>query len=139
MVTLRRKARELALQALFEVDSTGHNPELSLNRLLEEKSLPESAISFARELVEGVMGDKKRLDEVVQVYAPAYPVAQLSIIDRNILSLALFELLVQQRAPLKAVINEAVELAKTFGGENSPRFVNGVLGSVSRASPSLRV
>ena len=136
MVTARRKSRILALQTLFEVDSTAHNPELVLKRLLEEKSLPDGVVSFAREIVSGVLGSGGELDRIIQTYAPTYPVRQLAIIDRNILRIALFELSIQGKEPLKAVINEAVELAKTFGGESSSKFVNGVLGSVSRAPPS---
>ena len=136
MVTARRKSRILALQTLFEVDSTAHNPELVLKRLLEEKSLPDGVVSFAREIVSGVLGSREELDRIIQTYAPTYPVRQLATIDRNILRIALFELSIQGKEPLKAVINEAVELAKTFGGESSPKFVNGVLGSVSRAPPS---
>ncbi len=124
------------MQTLFEVDSTAHNPELVLKRLLEEKSLPDGVVSFAREIVSGVLGSGGELDRIIQTYAPTYPVRQLAIIDRNILRIALFELSIQGKEPLKAVINEAVELAKTFGGESSSKFVNGVLGSVSRAPPS---
>ena len=135
-MTARRKSRILALQTLFEVDSSSHNPELVLKRLLEEKSLPDGVVSFAREIVRGVQENRGELDRIIQTYAPAYPVRQLAIIDRTILRIALFELSIQEKEPLKAVINEAVELAKTFGGESSPKFVNGVLGSVSRAPPS---
>ena len=127
----RRKARVIALQALFEVDCTDHELEESLDRLLEEASLAEEGKLFARELAGGVLKNKGRIDSMIEIYAPAWPVAQLAAIDRNILRLAIFEILFDNKVPVGAAINEAVELAKTFGSENSPRFVNGVLGTVS--------
>lgn len=131
MVGIRRKSRIIALQALFEVDRAGHDPEETLDRLVEEASLPEEGALFARELVGGVLRNRERIDSTIQAYAPAWPVAQLAAIDRNILRLAIFEILLNNKVPVRAAINEAVELAKTFGSENSSRFVNGVLGTVS--------
>lgn len=131
MAGIRRKARTIALQALFEVDRADHDPEETLGRLLEEASLPEEGVYFARELVSGVLKSKDRIDGTIQTYAPAWPVEQLAAIDRNILRLAIFEILLNNKVPVKAAINEAVELAKTFGSENSSKFVNGVLGTVS--------
>ena len=128
---VRRRARTVALQALFEVDSVGHDAGEALERLLAEASLPEEGVNFARELVSGVLTNKERIDNMIQTHAPAWPVWQLSAIDRNILRLAIFEILLNNKVPVKAAINEAVELAKTFGSENSPRFINGVLGTVS--------
>jgi N utilization substance protein B len=133
MPGMRHKARILALQALFESDCTRHNAETSLNRLAEEQSLPEAALSFARELVNGVLANKKRIDSLIQAHAPSWPVQQLSLVDRNILRLAIFEISIDNRVPLKAAINEAVELAKTFGSDSSPKFINGVLGAISQA------
>jgi len=128
---MRRKARTVALQALFEIDRAGHDAEETLNRLVEEVSLPEEGAVFARELVGGVLKNRERIDSTIQTYAPAWPVVQLAAIDRNVLRLAIFEILLNDKVPVRAAINEAVELAKTFGGENSSRFVNGVLGTVS--------
>jgi transcription antitermination protein NusB len=133
MPGMRHKARIVALQALFESDCTRHNAETSLNRLAEEQALPEAALSFARELVNGVLANKKRIDSLIQYHAPNWPVQQLSVVDRNILRLAIFEISIDNRVPLKAAINEAVELAKTFGSESSSKFVNGVLGAISQA------
>lgn len=128
---IRRKARVIALQALFEVDSVGHDARETVARLVAEATLPEEGAVFVRELVGGVLTNKDRIDGVIQTYAPAWPVVQLATIDRNILRLAIFEILLNNRVPVKAAINEAVELAKTFGSENSPKFINGVLGTVS--------
>ena len=128
---IRRKSRIIALQALFEVDSVAHDAEGTLDRLLSEASLSEEGIAFARELVSGVLTNREKIDNMIQAHAPAWPVAQLAIVDRNILRLAIFEILLNNKVPVRAAINEAVELAKTFGSENSSKFINGVLGAVS--------
>jgi N utilization substance protein B len=131
MVGVRRKARTLALQALYETDSVGHEAVLALNRLVASERLSEEGGVFAGELVRGVIHNKEEIDQSIRRYAPAWPVEQIPTVDRNILRLAIFEILFDKRVPVKVAINEAVELAKRFGGDNSPRFVNGVLGSVS--------
>ena len=82
-------------------------------------------------LVSGVVQHKEKIDLNIQKFAPAWPIEQISVVDRNILRLAIFEILLDNKVPVKVAINEAVELAKVFGGDNSPRFVNGVLGSIS--------
>jgi len=114
---------------LFAVDvrSTWDNP--ALEWLDEEEELSDVTIVFAQELLRGVSKMHEGLDYVITRYAPAWPVNQLSVIDRNILRLSLFELIYTPRTPKKTAINEAVELAKIFGSESSARFVNGVLGS----------
>ncbi len=127
----RRRARILALQALYEVDSAGHGVEETLNRFLDGQSLSEENTTFVRQLVSGVMQNKEKIDHNIQSFAPAWPINQIPVVDRNILRLAIFEILLDNRVSVKVVINEAVELAKTFGSDNSPKFVNGVLGSVS--------
>ncbi len=127
----RRKARIAALKTLFEVDSVDHSPDHILERQLEEHSLPDDAAEFARHLVRGVMENYERLDEVIRKNAPAWPLEQVAAVDRNILRLAIYEVVIDNRVPMRAAINEAIELAKEFGGEASPKFVNGVLGSVA--------
>jgi N utilization substance protein B len=127
----RRKARRLALQALYEIDSAGHGVDKVVAGLLVEAGLSEESNAFVRELVGGVIQNKDKLDQSIQKFAPAWPIKQIPVVDRNILRLAIFEILLDNRMPVKVAINEAVELAKTFGSDNSARFVNGVLGSVS--------
>lgn len=127
----RRKARIAALKTLFEVDSVDHSPDHILERQLEEHSLPDDAAEFARDLVRGVMENYERLDEVIRKNAPAWPLEQVAAVDRNILRLAIYEIVIDNKVPMRAAINEAIELAKEFGGEASPKFVNGVLGSVA--------
>ncbi|MBT9163501.1 MAG: N utilization substance protein B [Chloroflexi bacterium] len=131
MTGIRRKARIIALQALYEFDCAGHAPVSSAARLIRERPLPEDAASFAHELVNGVLENREGLDAQIQRFAPTFPVEQLSLVDRTILRIAIYEIMFGGKVPLKVAINEAVELAKTFGNENSSKFVNGVLGSVS--------
>ncbi len=133
---VRHQARISALQALFEVDCTGHVPALVIERRLQDIALPDAGASFARDLVEGVSKHRQELDSLVGRYAPEWPVDQIAIIDRNILRLAIYEILMRNDTPVKVAINEAVELAKEFGSDSSGRFVNGVLGSLVSAEGS---
>ena len=125
----RRRSRALALQVLFEVDASGHSPETSLAWGLDEPAFSQEMEEFARELVRGVLLHTESLDAQIQRFAPAWPVGQLSLVDRNLLRMAIYEISIDQRTPPKVAINETVELAKLFGGDSSPRFVNGVLGT----------
>jgi N utilization substance protein B len=127
----RHKARIIALQALYEVDSVARQPETVVERLLTETKLSAESCDFVRGLVNGTMKNREEIDRHIQKLAPAWPISQLALIDRNILRLAIFEILFDNEVPVKVAVNEAVELAKTFGSENSTKFVNGVLGSVS--------
>ncbi len=125
----RRQSRTAALQSLFAADVRGIWNDPPLERLDEDEDLPRNSIPFAQELLDGVSKSRLGLDNVITRYAPAWPVSQLSVIDRNILRIALFELIYTPGTPRKTTINEAVELAKIFGSESSARFINGVLGS----------
>ncbi len=127
----RRRARALILQALYEIDSSGHKAEEVLSYLLAEARLSEENANFVREVVMGVIQNKEKIDENIKNFAPAWPIAQIPVVDRNILRLAIFEILIDNKATIKIAINEAVELAKMFGSDKSSKFVNGVLGSVS--------
>lgn len=131
----RRQARRLALQALFEVDTTSHPAADAIAGRLADLGKEEfgdfvHGEQFLRWLVSGVIKNLECLNRIMYRYAPEWPVDQLPVIDRNILRLALFELGSQEAStPPKVVINEAVELSKIFGSDSSARFVNGVLGS----------
>ena len=127
----RRRARETAFKALYEGDVAHHDPLQALERLAEEEALPPEVTGYSRELVEGVLKKQGEIDARLKRLAPAFPLEQLSPVDRNILRLALWEVLHPANIPLKVAINEAVELAKTFGSDTSSRFINGVLGSVA--------
>lgn len=131
MAGVRRRARALALQALYEIDITGHHPGEVVKRLVTDEELPEDIFTFILDIVTGVVDNKDTLDRRIKEHAPAWPIEQLPVIDRNILRLAIFEILIDNKVPVKVAINEAVELAKTFGADRSSKFVNGVLGSIS--------
>ena len=132
----RHQARALALQALFEIDSVGHKPDLVLSYLIVDENLPEEGAQFAHALVDGVTANRDKLDEIIGQHAPEWPVQQLAVIDRNILRIALYELQYTGDVPIKVAINEAIELAKTFGSDTAPRFVNGVLGAFLLQHPA---
>ena len=121
----------LALQALYEIDSVGREPDDALNHLLEEARLSDDNSEFTRILVGGVTDKREAIDETIKRFASAWPVDQIAVVDRNILRLAIFEILLDNKVPVKVAVNEATELAKSFGSEASAKFVNGVLGSVS--------
>lgn len=126
----RRRARVLALQALYEIDCSGHPPGRVLQQRLEETPLPKPAADFASRLVLGVLQYRALLDPFIQQHAPEWPLDQMAYVDRNVLRMALYEFAVEGQTPVKVAINEAVELAKMFGSDSSPRFINGVLGAL---------
>ncbi|HNS49656.1 MAG TPA: transcription antitermination factor NusB [Anaerolineae bacterium] len=132
---IRHRARVAVLQALYEMDCSGHDAGDALTHRLEEMELPDPGVVFARELAGGIRAQRERLDGLIARYAPEWPVDQIAIIDRNILRIAIFEIVFGSDTPVKVAINEAVELAKTFGGDSSGRFVNGVLGTLVAAEP----
>jgi transcription antitermination protein NusB len=127
----RTRARSIALQALYEIDITGHPPELVINERLSETPLEDNLSDFARNIVFGIQPLIKELDQIIAKHAPEWPLDQVATIDRNIMRIALWEIAVSNQTPLKVAINEAVELGKIFGSESTPRFVNGVLGSLA--------
>lgn len=131
----RHLARSVVLQTLFEWDVRGQNngdAEAILKRNVDEFAPGMGDSSFVRSLLQGVMDKKSDLDEIIKKAAPDWPLEKISNVDRNILRVGLYELLFADKGevPAKVAINEAIELAKTFGGENSGKFINGVLGSV---------
>jgi transcription antitermination protein NusB len=130
-VKVRRRSRILALQALYEIDTTHHPAGTVLDQRLAEDPLPDDGEAFARELITGVMKHQAELDELIQRYAPEWPVDQMAVVDRNVLRIAIYEFLISKATPIKVAINEAVELAKLFGSDSAPRFVNGVLGALA--------
>jgi N utilization substance protein B len=131
MAGVRRKARIAALQVLYELDCTKHKVEETSARLRAGETLTQEGLTFSEELVRGVLQRKSELDSLIGKLAPAFPVEQMPIIDRNILRLAIFEILYSKETPLKVAINEAIELAKDFGSDSSPRLINGVLGAIT--------
>ena len=131
MTGTRRKARIIAFQALYEIDTVGRDAAAVVERLLTEGDLAEDNNAFVRETVGGVVAHRREIDADIRRFAPAWPLEQIALVDRNILRLAIFEILYDNKVPVKVAISEAVELAKVFGSDSSAKFVNGVLGSVS--------
>jgi N utilization substance protein B len=127
----RTRARSIALQALYEIDITGHPPEVVIAERLSETPLEDNLGDFARKIVFGIQPIVNQLDEIIARHAPEWPLDQVAVIDRNIMRIALWEIAVSNQTPLKVAINEAVELGKIYGSESTPRFVNGVLGSLA--------
>ncbi|NPA93032.1 MAG: transcription antitermination factor NusB [Chloroflexi bacterium] len=135
----RTRARSLALQVLYEVDLTGHPPGTAFRQRLEQEPLGSPRLEeFARAIIFGVLPLRPYLDKYIAQYAPEWPVEQIAPIDRNILRIALWEMAISDDTPTKVAINEAVELAKIYGSDSSPRFVNGVLGSLAQHQNDIR-
>lgn len=132
----RHLSRSLAMQVLFELDFREGNSakfiDETIDRVVNEFAPGMDDLSYVKEVVDGVTSHLDKIDAIVEKAAPDWPIEQIAAVDRNILRLGLYELIFSDRAdvPAKVAINEAIELAKTFGGESSGRFVNGVLGTV---------
>lgn len=126
----RTKARAIALKALYEYDLTQHPVGVILHDRFKDEDIDDKMKRFSEEIVMGVFPIIKNLDKVISKYAPDWPLDQVASIDRNIIRIALWEFAVKKCTPVKVAINEAVELAKVYGSESTPRFVNGVLGSL---------
>ena len=131
----RHLSRSIVMQSLYEWDFSGQQPE-ALNKIVE-KNIKEYGpgledTSFVWQLVNGVVIHLPQIDKIIEKAAPEWPIEQITIVDRNVLRIGLYELLYakKEEVPPKVAINEAIELAKTFGGENSGKFINGVLGTV---------
>jgi N utilization substance protein B len=127
----RTRARSLALQVLYEVDIANHPPADIYRSRLEEYPLSDDLSDFARQIIFGVIPLTNILDQIIAKYAPEWPLDQIAAIDRNILRMALWEFAVYHDTPIKVAINEAVELAKQYGSDSAPRFINGVLGALA--------
>jgi transcription antitermination protein NusB len=127
----RTKARSIALQVLYEIDLTGHEPSEVLGDRLVEDPLDDGLVDFTRQIVFGVLPLVLQLDDFIAQHAPEWPLDQVAAIDRNIIRIALWEFAVSGLTPVKVAINEAIELAKLYGSDSTPRFVNGVLGSLA--------
>lgn len=135
----RTRARSLALQALYEIDVTDHPPAEVFKKRLEETPLKDELAEFARQIIFGVLPLLEILDKILAQYAPEWPLEQIAAIDRNILRMACWEFASPGGdTPIKVAINEAVELAKHYGSDSAPRFVNGVLGSLADHQHEIR-
>jgi len=131
----RHLSRSIVMQSLYEWDFSGRKPEAL--RKIVEKNIKEFGPglddeTFVWQLITGVVERLSQIDKIIEKAAPEWPIEQITIVDRNVLRIGLYELLYENKeeVPQKVAINEAIELAKTFGGESSGKFINGVLGTV---------
>lgn len=137
----RHQARQLALKVLFELEGTGsHDPEAQLDYHAQEEGLARhpQVRAFARELVQGTLAHEEALNHEIRQASQNWELGQMAKMDRCILRLAVFEILVARKVPVKVAINESIELAKEFSGEASSKFVNGILGKIAtqRSAPA---
>ncbi len=128
---MRRKGRELALQALYQIDVRGDDGAGALGPFWEQCDAPADARTFGEDLVGGVLEERKRIDELIASSSDNWRVSRLSHVDRNILRVATYELLCRRDVPASVAIDEAIEIAKRFGSDESPTFVNGVLDHIA--------
>lgn len=128
----RRQARELALQVLFQVDVGGAAPEAATEYAAREKTLSQEDLAFARRVIFGTLAHLKSIDQVVSRVSHDWEIDRMAAVDRNLIRLALFEIFYCEDIPVAVSVNEAVELAKVYGGDDSSRFINGILGKVAR-------
>lgn len=129
----RHLARTLAMQSLYQWDFNGKNNEqlpTIVENTFEEFAQDFNDDGFVDDLLRGVLGHQEQVDAIITEYAPEWPLDQITIVDRNILRIGCYELLFDKTIPPKVAINEAIEIAKSFGGESSGKFVNGVLGAI---------
>ena len=127
----RHQARELALKVLFQLEGTDDEPEEVLAYHASENGATEDITNFSRQLVRGVLANRERLDAILSETSEHWKLDQMAKVDRVILRIAVYEITIERKVPTKAAINESIELAKTFSGEEAGRFVNGILGRVA--------
>jgi N utilization substance protein B len=133
---VRRLAHQIALQALYEGDTVRHPVGAVVDRLSRGAALPPEGAEIARLLVVGVTANLARIDGLIGEAAPTWPLGQMARVDKNVLRLAIYEAFVDNAAvSARAAINDAIELAKTFGSESSSKFVNGVLATLAERRP----
>jgi len=124
----RRQSREAAMKALFEIELGQVNVDTAIKHIMSECDFNDNDRQFLKILVEGVLKHINKLDKIISRFSEKWEIERMSAVDRNIMRLALYEMLYRDDIPNAVSINEAVELAKKFGGEESWRFVNGILG-----------
>jgi N utilization substance protein B len=134
-VGLRREGRELALQTLYALELNPVATNESLRRLRENNQVPATARDFAEELVRGVAANREAIDGRIEAQSKNWSIARISRVDLNILRIAVYELLFRSDIPKNVTINEAIEVAKKFGSEESPAFVNGILDETAASLP----
>ena len=131
----RHQARELALKTLFQLEVSDDDPEEVLRYHADEGAATPDVANFASQLVRGVIENRDRLDSILSEASEHWKLGQMAKVDRIILRIAVYEIAIDRKVPPKAAINESIELAKTFSGEEAGRFVNGILGKVAATAP----
>ena len=127
----RHQARELALKVLFQLESSDDDPDEVLRYHAAEGAATSDVAHFATQLVRGVIANREKLDGILSATSEHWKLEQMAKVDRIVLRIAVYEITVDRHVPTKAAINESIELAKTFSGEEAGRFVNGILGRVA--------
>lgn len=129
-MSTRRKSREIALQALYQAEMSGAEPT-DLSLLKENFEVAKKGIPYAQILVNGIVEQREKIDAVIRQYAKNWRVDRMSVIDRNLLRIGIYELLFQEDVPHTVVINESIEIAKKYGTDDSSSFINGILDAIS--------
>jgi N utilization substance protein B len=127
----RHQARELALKVLFQLESSGDDPDEVLSYHAADGAATTDVANFAAQLVRGVIDNRDKLDAILSETSEHWKLEQMAKVDRIILRIAVYEIAIDRQVPTKAAINESIELAKTFSGDEAGRFVNGILGRVA--------
>jgi N utilization substance protein B len=132
-MSLRRKAREYALQILFQYDLVNGNLNEIMEEFWKDKRVNSKIVSFCSQLINGTIDNLKEIDKCISQHSLNWKLERMSTVDRNILRMATYELLFQKETPAPVVINEAIEVAKKFGTEESAKFINGILDAIRRS------
>jgi len=135
----RTKARGLAMQALYELDMTNHLVGNVISASLSSSNLSKELKDFSQKIIVEIYPIRDFLDEIIEEHAPEWPIDQVSSIDKNLIRIALWEIAIFTETPVKVAINESIELAKEFGSDSSPRFINGVLGSLASKINEIKI
>lgn len=126
----RREARELVLKILYAWDVGKNDADQVMEQLFNEENTTESGRVFCRSLVNGVIANLVAIDKLISKYSTDWPLDRMAVVDRNLMRIAVFEILFSDGVPSAVAVNEAIEIAKSYGSEESPRFVNGILGNI---------
>lgn len=134
----RRKARESTLQILFQLEFNHHHPESTIKQYWENRKVSEEVREYSNWLVNGIISHQKEIDNVIQSVSEHWRLSRMAVIDRNILRMAVFELLFEENIAAAIVINEAIEIAKKYSSDEAATFVNGILDAIRKRLKSIK-
>jgi N utilization substance protein B len=129
---MKRKVRIFSLQALFESDVTGRSTEICLKNLLKANTKQKNTLKTAETLTNNVSQNITKIDPIISEFIHQFSLTKLTPLDRTILRIATYEMIIDKDIPFKVAINEAIEIAKHFGSETSPKLINGILGAIAK-------